>query len=761
MKPSQGMVEISPVRSRQGSPSIRRRRHLHRQWPQFGTQRVIPWVVISVVLATGGVMLFCNSSRSSSIAGQNKRHATTNHHKDYGVHSPLATPATRHHHLRTTNSANQPHFDVIVVGSGLAGLTTTLEILDRGGRVALVEKEATLGGNSRKASSGINGCCQENHNGDSLEAFQKDTTKSAGRLARPPLIEELVTSSASALQWLHERVGVDLSQVAQLGGHSFPRTHRPALGMIGAELIAQLEKLVRSYVEEKQQLTILTTHSVKNLVPALDGKGMAGVEVVNLQTNKTQTLHSTQVVLATGGFASDRRANSLLSQVRPDLVDFGTTGGSYSTGDGIALGTSIGAKTIDLDQIQLHPTGFVDPLHPEDPTKVLAAELLRGMGGLLLHQGRRFCNELGTRDYVTKQMLATANAGATSQQPTFTLLLTEEAALQADKHVALYSLKRLLKKVEGLDALAKWMDVPVVRLVETFQDYEKAKVTGKDVFGKTVFKGLPSNWDDTAFYVGTVTPVLHYCMGGLSINTNGQVLKEDGVPITGLYAAGEVTGGVHGQNRLGGNSLLECTVYGRKIGRSVFVQNESTASDNHKPRNDNKNVNEETLSTISWHELETHSSREDLWMAVNGLVYNLTRFAKVHPGGSSILESLAGGDASEAFATVHSPQLLPGDVVVGRMDPTEPAASATTDRFITLAELKQHSSPEDCWVVFHGQVYDMTDFSKTHKGGAYLIQKYAGKDATDTFKVFHKKDKLALVSKYRVGLLASDEKIDT
>ena len=297
------------------------------------------------------------------------------------------------HYLRTpktpSDDTNTDHhyFDAIVVGSGLAGLSTTLELLDRGGKVALVEKEATLGGNSLKASSGMNACCEKE---DTEPEFIQDTTKSAGDLARPPMIHELVSSSASALQWLQTRVGVDLSQIAQLGGHSHARTHRPSEGMVGAELIVHLEMLVQTYqtkttdnVSVEGQVTIFTDSPVTQILQ--HGDQIRGVQILHGGNNST-ILQAPQVVLATGGFASDRRPNSLLSKVRPDLLHFGTTGGSFSTGDGISLATQLGANTVDMEEIQLHPTGFVDPNNPADGIKVLAAELLRGVGGILLNR---------------------------------------------------------------------------------------------------------------------------------------------------------------------------------------------------------------------------------------------------------------------------------------------------------------------------------------------------------------------------------------
>merc|ERR1712232_1056300 len=105
------------------------------------------------------------------------------------------------------------------------------------------------------------------------------------------------------------------------------------------------------------------------------------------------------------------------------------------------------------------------------------------------------------------------------------------------------------------------------------KSYQNAASKGYDEFGKTSFRGVPdTDLETETFYVGIVTPVLHYCMGGIKIDNEGNVIKEDGSIIKGLHAAGEVTGGVHGNNRLGGNSLLECTVFGTIVGEKIPVK---------------------------------------------------------------------------------------------------------------------------------------------------------------------------------------------
>jgi len=556
--------------------------------------------------------------------------------------------------------------DAIVVGSGLAGMTATLNILDRGGRVVMLEKEHLLGGNSNKASSGINAYCPDPLGcDDSLEVFFNDTMRSAGSSAREDLISTLVNKSADAVNWLRERVGVDLSLTSQLGGHSSKRTHRPSNGMAGAEIIYGIQKAVKAYTKTGQ-VTIMTDTRVTKLLTASDGS-VIGVEYINTKNGDSPpvVLHAPNVVLATGGFAADRSLGSHLDQHRPELVKMPTTAGAFSTGDGIKLATQLGAGTVDLDKVQVHPTGWVDPADPENTSKVLAAELMRGVGGILINdKGQRFCNELGNRAYVTNKMLEheetfrrTGNWTRDAPVPTFSLVLSSSAAADGKKHVDLYTHKGLLTRLEGVDALAKWMGISKYTVISTLRQYQQDAAKGSDSFGKTTFRGVPAqDLKNEIFYAGTVTPVLHYCMGGITIDVEGSVLNANGEIIPGLHAAGEVSGGVHGVNRLAGNSLLECTVYGTIVGQKLPIQTAQPVAPLQIVPDEMAAPKERRA--VSDTELQQHNSPEDCWVAIHGVVYDLTEFASEHPAGPESITDLAGMDGTEAFAAVHNERIL-------------------------------------------------------------------------------------------------------
>merc|ERR1719335_2042706 len=245
---------------------------------------------------------------------------------------------------------------------------------------------------------------------------------------------------------------------------------------------------------------------------------------------------------------------------------------------------AIGAKSIDLEWVQIHPTGLVKPDDPDAKIKFLAAEALRGVGGLIFDaNGKRFANELGRRDYVTGEMW--------KNKPPFRLCLNKKAGEEIIWHCKHYTGRGVMKFYETGADLAKDMGVDVQTLIDTHDaHYAAAKNTEKDPDGGS-FPAYPSgkSWDEASgktgsgkkfyhnilpgsavktepFYVAIITPVIHYCMGGLEVDVNSNVPGAGNKAIPGLYAAGEVAGGIHGNNRLGGNSLLDCVVFGRVAG---------------------------------------------------------------------------------------------------------------------------------------------------------------------------------------------------
>jgi succinate dehydrogenase/fumarate reductase flavoprotein subunit len=236
---------------------------------------------------------------------------------------------------------------------------------------------------------------------DTAKIFFDDTKKSARELARDDLIEVLTGKSGEAVHWLMDRFDLDLSKVSRLGGATWPRTHRGTAQFPGMEITMRLMERLEDLAEKEPDRVILKKKArVTKLIK--EGEAVVGVEFE--QGGETQQEYG-QVILATGGYAADFSDNGLLAKYRPELLHLPTTNGSYSTGDGQKMVLEIDGAAVDLEKVQVHPTGLIDPSDPDSKVKFLAAEALRGCGALLLDKdGNRFVDELQHRDFVTQKI---------------------------------------------------------------------------------------------------------------------------------------------------------------------------------------------------------------------------------------------------------------------------------------------------------------------------------------------------------------------
>ena len=554
---------------------------------------------------------------------------------------------------------------VIVIGGGLSGLSACHTVLEHGGKVLLLDKNPFCGGNSTKATSGINAAYTKTQIKkdivDSVEAFERDTARSAnlGQSEESyPLAKVLAKDSDPAVEWLTGTFGIDLSLVSRLGGHSQPRTHRGKERFPGMTITyALLEKLEEIEKTSKGELAkIITKAKVSKLVA--DEKGV----VVGVEYEKDGKVHKELgvVIIATGGFGADFTENSLLQKYRPDICHLPTTNGSHCTGDGLKMATSVGGDLVDMEWVQIHPTCLVSHDDPNSKVKWLAAEALRGVGGILINaNGERFCDELGRRDYVTGEM--NKNKGP------FRLVLNGKAGKEIEWHCKHYIGRKLMKRFESGAQLAAELNIKPEQLANSFKQYNEDDKKGSDAYGKKFFTNVPFDMNDH-FYVSIVTPVVHYCMGGVKISTEGEVLGKNN-KVQGLYAAGEVSGGVHGKNRLGGNSLIECVVFGRIAGRSasryLLQSSLSKLALNKCYRNQTLNriniIRNHIAGTEKEYTLEEvakHNKEGDCWVILWDGVYDVSKFMIDHPGGKESIQLYAGTDATEQFDLMHQDSVL-------------------------------------------------------------------------------------------------------
>lgn len=435
--------------------------------------------------------------------------------------------------------------DVVVVGGGGAGLSAAIAAKEKGANVVLVEKMLMLGGNTNYATAGINAANTKLQKKlgieDNAELFYNDTMKGGKNVNNPELVKKLTTDSANIIDWLTER-GADLSEVVFTGGQSAKRTHRPAGGQaVGPVIVDALAETA-----EKDGIDVRTESEVTKLIKT--GDKVTGVEVKH--KGETYNITAKAVVMATGGFGANAK---MVAEYKPSLEGFGSTNSPAITGEGIKMVKAVGGDLVDMTEIQTHPT----VVHKKT---AMITEAVRGEGAILVNrEGKRFVSELETRDVVSKAELEQTGKSAF-------LVFDQEVR---EKLGAINGYVRKGFTVEGatVEELAKKIGVDAKGLVDTMAKYNGYVKAGEDKdFGKTA---LPRELVKAPFYAIEVSPAVHHTMGGVRINTNAEVLTADGKVIPGLFAAGEITSGVHGANRIGGNAVTDITVYGKTAGENA------------------------------------------------------------------------------------------------------------------------------------------------------------------------------------------------
>ena len=485
--------------------------------------------------------------------------------------------------------------DIVIVGAGGAGMTAAITAAEEGKSVVILESQSMVGGNSVRATGGMNAGktvyqdenefgeaagvektlktaaekyadnetitalaktaseqwaeYQANPTGyfDSVELMELDTMVGGKGINDPELVETLCSNSADAIDWLDEH-GITLHNVASFGGASVKRIHRPVDAdgktiSVGSYMIPLLQENC-----EKAGVQILLNTTANEILTDANGAAV-GVKATGA-SGETVTVNAKAVVLTTGGFGANL---DMVTEYKPELKGFMTTNAAGAQGQGIEMATAIGAGTVDMDQIQIHPT-------VEANTAALITEGLRGDGAVLINaEGKRFIDEVGTRDVVSAAEIA--------QTGSYSWLVVDQAMVDASSVIQGYIKKGYTVTGETYEELGKAMGVDEAAFAETMEKWNGYVEAKNDPdFGRTSFAN-PLN--TAPYYAVKVTAGVHHTMGGLKINANTEVLNEKGEVIPGLFAAGEVTGGVHGANRLGGNAVADFTVFGRIAGAAA------------------------------------------------------------------------------------------------------------------------------------------------------------------------------------------------
>ncbi len=448
--------------------------------------------------------------------------------------------------IQESEKAEDISTDIVIIGAGGAGLSAAIEATNAGAKVIVVEKNAFMGGNTNYATGGMNaaGTKYQEAKGikDSPELHFQDTMKGGHDKNDPALLKVFTDKAADTVYWLEE-LGAKLSEIGRSGGQSVDRIHKGPEGMpIGTHLM-------KVFTNQVEKLNIDVRLSTKAVEIISEGNKVTAIKVEN-KNGDAYTINAKAVILASGGFGAN---SDLVTKYKPELEGFGTTNQPGATGDVFSMLEKLDIALTDMQEIQTHPT--VVPRINE-----MITEGVRGDGAILVNRdGKRFINELETRDTVSKAIL--------SQEGKSAFLIFDQQVVDTASAIKKYRDAGLLTEATSLKELGEKLKINAAQLEGTVAAYNEYYKDQKDTeFGRRL---LNVELTKAPFYGVEVSPAIHHTMGGIKINTNTEVINNSGKVVEGLYAAGEVTGGIHGGNRIGGNAVTDITVFGKIAGKNA------------------------------------------------------------------------------------------------------------------------------------------------------------------------------------------------
>ena len=504
---------------------------------------------------------------------------------------------------QTPAEAIEATADVVIVGGGGAGLAAAVAATDAGASVILIEKSGFLGGNSIVAGGIYNAPdpSKQDHatnvSGDlgslveaaiaeepvsdahkelmdtvraEYEAFRQtdkaiydspnwfalQTWNGGDKVAELDLVKELTSNALSSLKWL-ESMGMEFKpQISHGGGSLYPRTH----SAVKPNGVGYIDAFTETLAGRDGYTQMMETTG-KSLI--MDGDKVVGV-VAEGKDGNAVTLHANKgVILATGGFAGnvELRQKYCEGEKWPDLsAKVPTSNMPAVTGDGIFMAEAAGAQLVNMDQIQLLP--YCNP-QTGATYDIISGEIF------VNKEGKRFVREDGRRDEMSKGIIAQTDgimymvfSADSAPDPDTTLSLGGKSlSYYLENNISNYV------KADSLAELAEKLGMPADALEQTVSDYNGYVDAGvADPFGRVSYSGKIENGP---FYAYPRKPAVHHTMGGVRIDGETHALNAEGAPIPGLYCAGEITGNIHGGNRLGGNAIVDFCVFGQIAGTNA------------------------------------------------------------------------------------------------------------------------------------------------------------------------------------------------
>lgn len=462
--------------------------------------------------------------------------------------------------------------DVVVIGAGGAGMAAAVTANLAGKSVVVIEKTTKMGGNTILSGGALNAVDEGSEtaiaNKDSVENHYNQTFDGGDQKGNPELVKILVENAWDGVEWLKSLGMQFLDGTFTVTGGMWPRAHKPAepegIGFF---------KTYQGYMDNNTGITMVYETTANQLI--VEDGVVTGVVCTGKTGNTVTVKANNGVVMATGGFGQNvelREKYNEISKKWPTLdATIPSTNTSGITGDGIIMAEAIGANLVQMENIQLLPLG--DP-----KTGSLSGNIEHAVESRIFVniEGNRFVNEAGRRDEMTLGLFAQPETTMFIVMDSDTYPQGNELNNFGESIADLVAAGRAFK-ADTLEELAGLINVPAENLIASVNEYNRYCQGGDlegqtDAFGRALFtdtNGVNNGINNGPFYAAERVPTVHHTMGGIQINGKTEVIDVNGNVIPGLYAAGEVTGGIHGTNRLGGNALTDTVVFGRLAGTNA------------------------------------------------------------------------------------------------------------------------------------------------------------------------------------------------
>ncbi|MBU5483880.1 flavocytochrome c [Clostridium sp. MSJ-11] len=436
--------------------------------------------------------------------------------------------------------------DVIVIGAGGAGMSAAVAAAEEGAKVIVLEKMPMIGGNTIRSGGAYNAVDVEAQKAqgieDSIDKHFKQTFEGGDKKADEKLVKILVEGSLEGKKWL-QSYGMKFNEkIGSVVGSLWTRTHQ-ASDAAGTGYMNTLKE-----AGDKLGVEILLNTKATELI--VENDRVVGVKAEDKDKNLLELRGKKGVVIATGGFAANVE---MRTKYVPSLTaDKPTTNHPGATGDGIVMGEKVGADLVGMEHIQLLPMAIE-----------LTGPTINVENSIFINkEGKRFINEDNRRDKLCEAIM---------KQKDGQYYMINDSQIIKEKNELGDNIEELIQKgvvikADSIKELAEKIKIDEKVLQETINEFNKAVENKKDSFNRTLWK---NKIEKAPYYATLRHPAVHHTMGGLKINEKTQVLSKSGEIIQGLYAAGEVTGGIHGGNRLGGNALPDTIVFGKIAGKNV------------------------------------------------------------------------------------------------------------------------------------------------------------------------------------------------